>query len=144
MNSRPALFLGLALVTLMAWSAWPVSIFGERAYDRVLAMSDDAGEAWLKHHAQLAHHWIALYYLTGAAGVAAMLAGWKQPRLFRGAALAVVMVALSALVAGAIMAESGGKIRHREFRYGPPPLESSREQVHDASMGQAQYGGDCL
>jgi hypothetical protein len=97
-------------------------------------MSDDTGEAWLKHHAQLASHWIPLYYLTAATAVATLFAGWKQPRFFRVAALAVVMVALSALFAGAVIAESGGKIRHREFRYGPPPADTERQQFAGASM----------
>ena len=127
-NRRPALFLGLALVSLMALTAWPVSIFGEHAYDRVLSMSDTAGEAWLKHHAQLAHHWIFVYYLTSFLGMAAMFAGWKRPGILRTASLVVVLMALGALVAGTIIAESGGKIRHREFRYGPPPVENSAIQ----------------
>ncbi len=131
LNSRPALFLGLALVSLMALSAWPVSVFGERAYDRVLSMSDADGEGWLKYHAQLAHHWVFLYYVAGAAALTAMLAGWKRPALLRVASLAVVIVALGALAAGAVIAEYGGRIRHREFRYGPPPAEISTEQDDD-------------
>jgi len=55
--------------------------------------------------------------------VGAMFAGWKRPGLFRLASLAVVVMALGALTAGAVTAESGGKIRHREFRHGPPPVE---------------------
>ncbi len=142
LNSRPALFLGLALVSLMALTAWPVSIFGEHAYDRVLSMSDDPGGAWLKHHAHLAHHWIFVYYLTTAAGVAAMLAGWKRPALFRLASVAVVVLALGALAAGAVIAESGGKIRHREFRNGPPPVENS--SVNNGSRGQTALGGQTV
>ncbi len=133
LNNRPGLFLGLGLVSLMALSAWPVSTFGERAYDRVLSMSDTAGQAWLKQHAQLAAHWVFVYYLTAAAAATAMFAGWKRPALFRAACLAVVIVALGALTAGTIIAECGGKIRHREFRLGPPPTGNTTQPDDDNS-----------
>jgi hypothetical protein len=47
---------------------------------------------------------------------------WKWPqslKVFAGIALAL---AAASLVAGLAIANAGGKIRHREFRTGPPPV----------------------
>jgi len=121
-NNRSAQFVGLALVAILALSVWPVAHFGEEGYDRVLAMSDDAGGQYLKHHAALADHWIFLYYITAAAAAAALVAGWKKPKWLRPASVMVAVLTVASLVAGAVIADCGGKIRHREFRYGPPPV----------------------
>jgi hypothetical protein len=128
LNNRTAIFLGLGMTILTALSAWPVHWSGESAFDRVLSMSDEAGGAWLKHHAQLADEWIWIYYVTAAVGVGAMVAGWKRPALLRRASLAVLVVALASLAAGAVIADCGGKIRHREFRFSPPPAEKATDQ----------------
>jgi hypothetical protein len=121
-NDRPAQFLALVMVALLALSAWPVAHFGKEGYDRVMAMSDEAGDSYLKQHEELAERWIFLYYVTAAAAAAALLVGWKQPKLLRPASGVVALLAAASLLAGAVIADCGGKIRHREFRYGPPPV----------------------
>jgi phosphoglycerol transferase MdoB-like AlkP superfamily enzyme len=120
LNNRSAQFLGLGLVALLALSVWPVAHFGEAGYDRVLAMSDDAGGQYLKHHAELADRWAFLYYVTAGVAAGALVAGWRKPKWLRPASGLVVLLAAASLVAGAVIADCGGKIRHREFRYGPP------------------------
>lgn len=120
-NSRPAVFLALGLVALLALSVWPVRETGEAAYDRVLAMADDAGGLYLKHHVALADRWSFLYYVAAGAAVLAMVAGRLKPKLLRPAGVAVALLAAASLTAGAAIAAAGGAIRHREFRYTPPP-----------------------
>lgn len=122
-RNRQSLFIALALISLLSVSAWPVFGYGQRGYDRVLAMSDDDGQAYLNHHQELAQRWVFLFYLTAAAGIAAMIAGWKRPKLLSAAAAVVAVLTLGSLVAGAVISEAGGKVRHREFRVGPPPAE---------------------
>jgi hypothetical protein len=122
-NHRFTLRASLAMVAVMSLSAWPVAHYGERAYDRVLAMSDEAGGQYLRHHVELADRWIFLYYLTAAAAAAAVAVAWKKPKFLRPAAGVVALLVLASLIAGAIIADAGGRIRHREFRYGPPPVE---------------------
>ncbi len=124
-RNRGAVFIGLGLVALFSLSAWPVAHFGEEGYDRVLSMSDEPGQAYLRHHEDLAEHWVFLYYVT--AGVAALGIGlsWKWKRLLTPFALAAVVLAIASLTAGLFIAEAGGKVRHREFRTGPPPGETA-------------------
>lgn len=119
-RKRAILFLSLALVSLLSFSAWPVAEYGERGYDRVLAMADDDGQVYLERHRDLAEKWLFLFYVTAAAAAAALAVGWKWPQSLWPASAAVAVLCLGSLVAAAFIAESGGVVRHREFRYGPP------------------------
>jgi hypothetical protein len=121
MNHRPAALLALGGVALLSLSAWPVAHFGEEAYDRVLAMSDEAGSEYLKRHAELADRWIFLYYVTSGFAAAALAVGWRKPKLLRPMGAVAALLAVASLIAGGVIAENGGKIRHREFRHQPPP-----------------------
>src|SRR2546430_8519739 len=47
LKSRRAQIATLTLVLISSASAWPVYEFGEQGYDRVLSMTDEAGEARL-------------------------------------------------------------------------------------------------
>ncbi len=126
-KSRAGMLLGLALVGLTSLSAWPVTEYGERGFDRVLAMADTDGQAYLQRHQQLAERWVFLFYITAGAGGVALLTGWKWSKVLRPAAGVVIVLGVASLVAGGVIAECGGKVRHREFRFGPVP------QVQDAS-----------
>jgi peptidoglycan/LPS O-acetylase OafA/YrhL len=121
-NDRFMLRVALAAVALLALSAWPVAHYGEMAFDRVLSMSDDAGGLYLKYHEELADRWIFLFYTAGAAAVAALIIAFNRHRYLRPAAVLVALLAAACLIAGAVIGDYGGKIRHREFRNGPPPV----------------------
>jgi hypothetical protein len=120
-RNRISLLIGLALVCLLSLSIWPVYAYGEAGYDRVLAMSDNDGGAYLQHHQELAERWAFLYFIT--AGVAALGFGlaWKWPRSLPVSGILTLLLAAGSLVAGIIIAEAGGAVRHREFRFGPSP-----------------------
>lgn len=120
-GKRSAALLGMGLVSLFSLSAWPVYVYGEAGYDRVYSMADSDGDAYLSHHKQLAERWTWLFYVTSAAGALGAIAGWKRPKSLRAVSWATVLLAAASLVAGAVVAEVGGKIRHPEFRHGPPP-----------------------
>ena len=123
-GNRPIILTGLGLVALLALSIWPVYSFGESSYDRVLSMSDEAGEGFLKYHAALAHQWSFLYFVTAAVAGLGFGLAWKWPRVLKPIALAALVLGLVSLGAGMVIAHAGGEIRHREFRTGPPPAVS--------------------
>jgi dolichol kinase len=125
MRNRAAILLGLALVALLALSAWPVSEYGEAGFDRVLSMSDDDGQAFLKEHQRLADRWVFLYYLTACTAAAGFALSWKWPRTLTPMAVAALALGAASLVAGFFIARAGGEIRHREFRTGPPPTRQA-------------------
>jgi hypothetical protein len=120
-NHRVTQFVALAAVVLLSLSIWPVAHYGERAFDRTLAMSDADGGAWLRHHEDLVDRWGFVYYVTAGVAAAGMVAGAMKPRMLRPACAVVAVLTMASLVAGAVIADTGGKIRHREFRLGPPP-----------------------
>ena len=127
LRSRRAQIATLAIILVTAASAWPVKEFGEQAYDRVLSMTDADGEAWLKVHEHRADQLIYVFYALAVLAVVAILVPIKWPRTATTLAIVTLVVGLTTLGVGGYIAYSGGKIRHREFRYQPPPDKSETE-----------------
>ena len=121
LGTRGGQVTALVLVFACAASAWPVAHYGEAAEDRVQAMTDNDGEAWLKAHAQRADELIYVFYALALVSAGAIFAPIRWPKTTRPLALATLVLAIISLGAGAYIAQAGGKIRHREFRNTPPP-----------------------
>src|SRR5215470_7555106 len=127
-KSRRALIVTLILVFISSISAWPAFEFGEQAYDRVLAMTDDDGHAWLDEHQERAQKMIYLFYLVAALSAAAIVVPLRWPKLSIPLAVAVVLLGAITLGSGFYIAYAAGKIRHREFRNEPaPPIKSKAD-----------------
>ncbi len=121
-QARAARVTALAIVFLAAASAWPAFEYGEKGYDRVLSMSDSDGAAWLKEHAHRADKLIYLFYALAALSAAGLVVEWKgSAKAATAVALVTVLLAGATLGSGVYIAYAGGRIRHREFRYEPPP-----------------------
>jgi hypothetical protein len=129
-RSRPILFTGLALVAVLALSIWPVYAYGEAGYDRVLSMSDEQGEGFLKYHAHLAHKWAFLYYVTATVAALGFGLSWKWHRVLMPGSICGLVLGMASLAAGIFIAHAGGEVRHREFRSGPPPVVSEGHESH--------------
>jgi len=129
-KSRRAHIVTLILIFVASISAWPVYEFGEEAYDRVLAMADDDGHAWLNQHRDRAQKLIYLFYAVAALSAVAIIVPSRWPKSSVPLALAVVLLGAAAMASGCYIAYAGGKVRHREFRNEPaPPIRP--EQEHD-------------
>ena len=126
-KSRRAYIVTLILVFLTSISAWPVYEFGEQGYDRVLAMTDDDGHAWLDEHQDRGQKLIYFFYLVAALSAAATIVPLRWPKSSVPLAIAVVLFGAVALGSGCYIAYAGGKIRHREFRNEPAPPIKSQE-----------------
>lgn len=127
-KNRRALIVALILVFITSLSAWPTFEFGEEGYDRVLAMSDDDGHAWLDEHQHRAQKLIYVFYALAALSVAAIVVPLRWPKSSVPLAIAVVLLGATALASGCYIAYAGGKIRHREFRNEPaPPIRSQED-----------------
>ncbi len=133
LKSRRAQIVTLFLVFITSISAWPVFEFGQQGYDRVLAMTDDDGHAWLDEHMERAEKLIYIFYVLAALSVAAIVVPLQWPRSSVSLAVAVMFLGVTALASGCYIANAGGKIRHREFRNEPaPPIRSQEEHEHRA------------
>ena len=129
-KSRRAHIVTLILIFVTSISAWPVYEFGEEGYDRVLAMADDDGHAWLNEHRDRAQKLIYLFYAVAALSAVAIIVTLRWPKSSVPLALAVVLLGAAAMASGCYIAYAGGKIRHREFRSeAAPPIRP--EQEHD-------------
>ena len=121
-RSRTAQAVALTLILLTALAAWPVAYFGHAGYDRVYAMSGPAAQQWLDWHAHLAERIVWVHYATAALAAAALFCLWRVPRWQRLSLVLTLAATLVALGLGGFLAFVGGKIRHSEFRDGPPPV----------------------
>jgi len=128
LRSRRAQIATLTLVLLSSISAWPVYEFGEQGYDRVLSMTDEAGEAWLDEHLHRAENLIWVFYALAALSAFAIAAPIKWPKSSVPLAVAVILLGAVTLGSGAYIAYAGGRVRHREFRNEPPPPKRSEHE----------------
>jgi len=128
LRSRRAQIATLTLVLLSSISAWPVYEFGQQGYDRVLSMTDEAGESWLDEHMHRAEKLIWVFYALAALSALAIAAPIKWPRCSVPLSVAVILLGAVTLGSGAYIAYAGGRVRHREFRNEPPPPKRSEDE----------------
>lgn len=117
--------IALVLIAVASLSAWPVSESGEAGYDRVKAMSPHEGELWLSEHAERATAGMWAFYVTAALAVAGIACHWIAPRFAAKLSVLALLGALVALGVGGWISRAGGRVRHSEFRDGPPPAVNS-------------------
>ena len=125
LRHRRAELVALSLVFLSTLSAWPVAAFGDKGYDRVLTLADEDGQAWLAAHAKRAEQLVPLFLAVAALSAAAAFIPFRWPAWRKPLWYATLAGALVALACGGWLGYSGGKIRHKEFRYTPPPRADS-------------------
>jgi hypothetical protein len=122
LRSRGGQLTALVLIFASALSVWPVVYHGDRAFDRVLSMADEDGQAWLKAHEHRADELIIIYYALALVSACAIFVPKKWPKTAQPLVIATMLLAVISLGAGSYIAHAGGRIRHREFRNGPPPV----------------------
>src|ERR1700704_6444390 len=126
-KSRRAHIVTLILIFVTSISAWPVYEFGEEGYDRVLAMTDDDGHAWLDEHQARGQKLIYVFYALAVLSAAAIVVPLRWPKSSVPLAIVVVLLGAVGLGSGCYVAYAGEKIRPREFRNDPPPPIKSQE-----------------
>jgi glucan phosphoethanolaminetransferase (alkaline phosphatase superfamily) len=126
-RNRVALVAALVLVLLTSLSAWPTYLYGEAAYDRIKAISDTAGERWVDEHMARGERFIAVFYFLASMAFIAVVAPVKWPRCLIPLSIATLIVAMATLAIGAWIAYPGGRVRHKEFRFEPPPAARQPE-----------------
>ncbi len=129
-RSRTAQIATLSLIVLCGAIAWPVVHYGEEGYDRVLSMSDDQGQAWLKVHEHRADDLVWSFYVLAGLAAVAILAPMKWPKTATALALVTLLGSFAVLGIGGYIAHAGGKIRHREFRNEPAPVVPVEQDEH--------------
>jgi hypothetical protein len=113
----------LILVFICSISAWPTYHYGEAGFDRVTSMSDEAGGKWLEEHKARAEKLIWAFYVVAAVAALGAISVAKWPRTSSAVMMVTVALAGTTLGVGSYIAYAGGHVRHREFRFEPPPEE---------------------
>ncbi|HUJ10830.1 MAG TPA: hypothetical protein VL171_12455 [Verrucomicrobiae bacterium] len=121
LRSRPAHIVAYVIVILSTLSVWPVTEYGERAYDRVYSMSNRDAQEWLDVHMHRADRGVYVFYATALVAAVALVLRQLRPRTQSALAVATLVLVLASLFTGGWISRAGGKIRHSEFRTGPPP-----------------------
>lgn len=129
-RSRPAIVGALVVICVSGLSAWPTYHYGEAGYDRVKSMSDSAGEQWLDEHMARGEKLIAAFYILAAVAFAGITAPLKWPRSSLPLAVVTLVLAFVTLGIGGWIAYAGGHIRHKEFRFEPPPPKREPMEHH--------------
>lgn len=129
-RSRSAQVTALLLIVFCGAIAWPVAHYGGEAYDRVLSLSDDQGQDWLKAHAERADRFIFYFYALAAVAVGTILLPLRWPKATLSLTIVTLLCACAVLGMGSYIAYAGGKIRHREFRNEPAPVIPVEQDEH--------------
>jgi plastocyanin len=130
-RSRAATVAALVIVLISGASAWPVYELGQQAYDRVLSMADNDGQAWLAEHAHRAHNLVWFFYALAVLSALGLVIPMKWPRSSIWFATIVLVVGGVCLALGGYISYAGGRVRHREFRVEPPPNALPKETTSE-------------
>jgi hypothetical protein len=139
-RNRPAIVIALALIFLSGLSAWPTYYYGEAAYDRVKSMSDPAGEQWLDEHMARGEKLIWAFYVLAGLAAAGVLVPLKWPRSVIPLAGATLALGALTLGIGGWIAYAGGHVRHKEFRFEPPPVAKTERHRHGEEDAKHEAG----
>ncbi len=130
LKSRQAQIVALAVVLVSSAAAYPVLSLGQQAYKSVRGIADDPGQGWLDIHMERAESTIYIYYaLMLVAGAALAVPKWK-PKTAVPLALATLALAAASMGVGGWISYAGGRVRHPEFRDGPPPAAVEARHQH--------------
>ena len=124
-RQKSLLLTGLALVALTAGASLPVARYGDAAYPAIYDTLDGYGRNWLDYHAEVAETWVPLLYANAILAVIALGVGLVRPRLLQWTSLLVALITLAGIGGASVVARSGGKIQHPEFRLSDPPVVDS-------------------
>lgn len=127
----------LVLIFVCAMAAWPTYNYGEAAYDRIKAMSDPAGEQWLDEHMARGMQMIWMFYVLAGIAALGVVGVVKWPRLSLAVTVGTLAWGAATLGAGGYIAYAGGHVRHREFRFEPPPTPQM-SQHEDSTMDHGE------
>jgi disulfide bond formation protein DsbB len=122
LRSHQARRVGLILVFICAASALPVLKTGQKGYNEIYFSLEQTDRAWLDAHMRTAEEWIWVFYLLAALALVAIICPLKWPRTELALVLIVLAFGAGTFALSGYIAYLGGRVRHVEFREGPPPI----------------------
>lgn len=137
MRTQRLTIAALVLVFICSMSAWPTYNYGEAAYDRIKAMSDEPGEQWLDEHMARGMKMIWMFYVLAGVAATGVIGVVKWPRITFAVTVGSLAWGAATLGVGGYIAYAGGHVRHKEFRFEPPPAARSSEDHGKMDHGES-------
>jgi formate hydrogenlyase subunit 3/multisubunit Na+/H+ antiporter MnhD subunit len=125
-RDRNTLFMGFSIMILSILLIPVIMYSGEAALQKfaegsLSAELDEAGQEWMFTHYQRAMQVARILYIFLIFPVSGLVCMWKFPRLQYALGITVLFFGMLCSFLLAWVADSGGKIRHTEFRQEPVP-----------------------
>jgi len=135
LRTRRLTIAALVLVFICSISAWPTYRYGQAGYDRVKSMADDAGGKWLDEHRARAEKLIWAFLVAATVAALGVISVARWPRTSSAVTIVTLILSGTTLGVGGYIGYAGGHVRHREFRFEPPP-EEHEEAEHTLEKGK--------
>jgi membrane associated rhomboid family serine protease len=135
LRTRRLTIAALVLVFICSISAWPTYRYGQAGYDRVKSMADDAGGKWLDEHRARAEKLIWAFLVVATVAALGVISVARWPRTSSAVTIVTLILSGTTLGVGGYIGYAGGHVRHREFRFEPPP-EEHEEAEHTLEKGK--------
>lgn len=126
-KSKEVQMAALILVTGIGLITWPAVEFGQGGYDRVLSMSNEEAQAWLKVHVNRAEKFQYLFYGAALFSLFTLVMVKKEKPIAKTLTILTLIFTGLCAATGGWISHAGGQVRHSEFRDGAPPESSFLE-----------------
>ena len=137
-RSRQVQLAALIIIAVASASAWPAAQLGHRAHARLEAKLSSESNQWLQHHEQLGDKSAVAAVVCAATALAAVLIPRKYPKATSPLAAGALVLGIFSLAASAWASQAGGRVRHEEFRMGPPPVVMEPHHHGTTNTGNKQ------
>jgi hypothetical protein len=94
-------------------------------------MVDEVGDKWLDEHMRRGEQLIYVFYVVAALSAVGIAGEFAAPKAAVPLAIATLILAAANLGVGGYIAYAGGRVRHKEFRFEPPPYQREQEKGED-------------
>jgi uncharacterized membrane protein len=127
-KSSIPLQIGLLFLIIGAACMVPTILTGESAEHRVEALVDPQGKSWAELHEHRSEPLAVAFYIVGGLALIALVAARRVAnKATRPIAIGFLIAAATLFVWVAYVADSGGKVRHSEFRAGAATVPATGE-----------------
>lgn len=121
LKSKETILVSCILISISAFSAYPVYEYGQSGYDRMSAKTDDDGQKWLDEHLKRANKMIYVYYFLGGLALINSFLIFKKSKTYPLMTIAIIIISSAVIFGGTWVAYAGGKVSHPEFRHNKLP-----------------------
>lgn len=137
-RTRQVQVAALIIIAVSSGSAWPAAQLGHRAHGHLEAKLSPESNQWLQHHEQLGDKAAVVAVVCAATALAAIFIPRKYPKATSPFAAGTLVIGIFSLAVSVWASQAGGRVRHEEFRMGPPPVVTEPHHHGTTNTGNKQ------